>query len=115
VVDKSIRMPALGSVLPFSWVVAKVYTHFITMASDSLVGVLLKFLLPLFPALFLVWYVVTSIQTWYPLRHIPGPFLAKFSYSWMLKIQSFGKQHFAFREVNLKYGKHADDAGMHQH
>ncbi|KAK0619468.1 cytochrome P450 [Immersiella caudata] len=31
-----------------------------------------------------VWYVTTAIMSWYRLRHIPGPFLARFSYSWHL-------------------------------
>ncbi|KAF2676291.1 cytochrome P450 [Lentithecium fluviatile CBS 122367] len=74
------------------------------MASESLLGVAFKFLLPFFPAILVVWYVVSSFQTWYRLRHIPGPFLGKFSYLFMLKTQASGKQHFTFREVNAKYG-----------
>lgn len=105
----------LTSVLPFTWVAAKVNLQLITMASDSLVGLVLKFLLPFFPAIFFVWYIVTSIQTWYHLRHIPGPFLAKFSYWWMLKTQASGKQHFTYREVNSKYGELVNDSVMQLH
>ncbi|KAI1140290.1 cytochrome P450 [Hypoxylon sp. FL0543] len=38
-----------------------------------------------FVALFVVWYVVSAVVAWYRLRHIPGPFLASFSYLWMTK------------------------------
>lgn len=39
--------------------------------------------LPLWAAgLAVFWYVWSSIMTWYRLRHIPGPWLARFSYLW---------------------------------
>ncbi len=31
----------------------------------------------------ITWYVVSCIATWYRLRHIPGPWLASFSYLWV--------------------------------
>jgi len=34
---------------------------------------------------FFAWYVVTSFISWYRLRHVPGPFLAGFSYLWHLR------------------------------
>jgi hypothetical protein len=74
------------------------------MASESLVKTFLKYLLPFVPAILIVWYVVSCIQAWARLGHIPGPFLAKFSYWWMLGTQASGKQHHTFREVNKKYG-----------
>ena len=77
------------------------------MASESLLGTFVKYLLPFFPAILAIWYVTSSIQTWYRLRHIPGPFLAKFTYWFMLKTQASGQQHLTFREVNSKYGVHS--------
>ena len=39
--------------------------------------------LPLWAAgLAVLWYALSAITTWYRLRHIPGPFLARFSYLW---------------------------------
>ena len=32
--------------------------------------------------LFGVWYITTAFAAWYPLRHIPGPFLGSFSFLW---------------------------------
>ncbi|KAK5628847.1 hypothetical protein RRF57_004562 [Xylaria bambusicola] len=34
---------------------------------------------------FILWYLISSITTWYKLRHVPGPFLAKFSYLWLAR------------------------------
>ena len=31
---------------------------------------------------FLTWYTISAITTWWRLRHIPGPFLGRFSYLW---------------------------------
>ncbi|WDK23181.1 cytochrome P450 [Colletotrichum graminicola] len=35
-------------------------------------------------ALFVSWYIISSIISWYKLRHVPGPFLAKFSHFWSI-------------------------------
>lgn len=32
---------------------------------------------------FVAWYVVSSLLSWYRLRHIPGPILGSFSYLWV--------------------------------
>ncbi|ORY68234.1 cytochrome P450 [Pseudomassariella vexata] len=32
---------------------------------------------------FVVWYIISSLRSWYPLRHVPGPTLASFSYLWV--------------------------------
>jgi hypothetical protein len=74
------------------------------MASQSLLGTLFKYLLPFFPAILIAWYVASSFQAWYRLRHIPGPFLAKFSYWFMLRTQASGNQHLTFKDVNNTYG-----------
>lgn len=33
---------------------------------------------------FVLWYVASSLASWYRLRHIPGPRLASFSYLWVM-------------------------------
>ncbi|KAF7169919.1 hypothetical protein CNMCM5623_002470 [Aspergillus felis] len=53
-----------------------IITNLSTLSTPALCGWL--------TALLAIWYVVTAIQTWYPLRHVPGPRLASFSYLWML-------------------------------
>ncbi|KAF5531626.1 pisatin demethylase [Fusarium phyllophilum] len=50
------------------------------------------------------WYIISSIVAWYRLRHIPGPFLAKFSYLWLARLALSGKQYEAHLELNKKYG-----------
>ncbi|KAF5535527.1 cytochrome P450 [Fusarium mexicanum] len=52
----------------------------------------------------ITWYITSSITAWYRLRHIPGPFLAKFSYLWLARLALSGKQYEAHLELNKKYG-----------
>ena len=74
------------------------------MASGGLLSAVFKALLPLAPIIFVAWYVYTAIETWRPLRHIPGPFLGKFSYLYLMKTQRTGKQHLLYNEAEKKYG-----------
>ncbi|KAI1104502.1 cytochrome P450 [Jackrogersella minutella] len=53
--------------------------------------------------LFIVWYATTAFKAWYRLRHIPGPFLASFSYLWMMKSILLGTLDKDFSELR-KYG-----------
>lgn len=53
--------------------------------------------------LFIVWYTVSAFSTWYRLRHIPGPFLASFSYLWMVKSILLGTLEQDFSQLR-KYG-----------
>ncbi|KAK6211331.1 putative cytochrome P450 [Colletotrichum tabaci] len=39
---------------------------------------------------FVSWYIISSIITWYKLRHVPGPFLGKFSHFWSIYHQVIG-------------------------
>ncbi|PTD10107.1 Pisatin demethylase [Fusarium culmorum] len=50
------------------------------------------------------WYIVSSIISWYPLRHVPGPFLAKFSHLWLARLALSGKQYEAHLKLNKEYG-----------
>lgn len=50
------------------------------------------------------WYITTAVRSWYRLRHIPGPFLAKFSYLFLSYIQQSGRQYYIFRDEYPKYG-----------
>jgi len=47
-------------------------------------------LLPLGAAALALYYVVSSFTTWYRLRHVPGPFLASFSYLWLMRNNLLG-------------------------
>lgn len=63
------------------------------------------------PATFLIeplaclalWYITTSLVAWYRLKHIPGPFLARFSYFWTFKTTRSGKQYEIYRDINDQY------------
>lgn len=74
------------------------------MASGGFLTAVLKLLLPFAPLILIGYYVYTAVQTWRPLRHIPGPFLGKFSYLFIMKTQKSGKQHMRYRELSDKYG-----------
>ncbi|KAK2025646.1 cytochrome P450 [Colletotrichum zoysiae] len=37
-----------------------------------------------------VYYVVSSLAAWLPLRHVPGPFLGSFSYLWLMRNNFLG-------------------------
>jgi hypothetical protein len=74
------------------------------MASEGLLSATFRFLLPFVPLILAGYYVYTAIQTWLPLRHIPGPFLGKFSYLFMMRTQSSGTQHLRYRAVDQKFG-----------
>ena len=39
---------------------------------------------------FALYYITSSLTTWYRLRHIPGPFLASFSYLWLMRNNLLG-------------------------
>lgn len=54
--------------------------------------------------LLLLWYIGSSIQSWYRLRKYPGPFSAKFSYIFIAKTQRSGVMNKRYSEVNEKYG-----------
>ncbi|KAK3326184.1 cytochrome P450 [Apodospora peruviana] len=51
-------------------------------------------------ALLVVWYVVTATAAWYRLRHIPGPWLARFSYLWKFYTILSGKTSENFIDLN---------------
>ncbi|KAI1806758.1 cytochrome P450 monooxygenase [Daldinia bambusicola] len=54
-------------------------------------------------SLFVTWFIVSTILSWYRLRHVPGPFLASFTHAWMVKTILLNKLRDDF--INLtKYG-----------
>ncbi|KAI0012536.1 cytochrome P450 [Xylariaceae sp. FL0662B] len=69
----------------------------------SIVPFTLGELLSLLAASLLGWYAITSIIAWYRLRHVPGPFLASFSWLWLARTASSGKQ-FSIYQNFRKYG-----------
>ncbi|KAI1344810.1 cytochrome P450 [Xylariaceae sp. FL0016] len=55
------------------------------------------------PALFVAYYIITAIVSWYRLRHVPGPILASFSYLWLPLVIFRGKANTELRGLQ-KYG-----------
>ena len=55
-------------------------------------------------ALLLLCFIASSIRAWHRLRHIKGPFLASFSYLWLLHSTSKNKQAESFRDIIDEYG-----------
>lgn len=61
-------------------------------------------------AAFAIWYIVSAFRTWYRLRHIPGPFLASFSYTWHVsklirgKGQEYGDLHKKYNSTFVRTG-----------
>jgi hypothetical protein len=52
----------------------------------------------------IVWFAISSFRSWYRLRHIPGPFLASFSYLWLARVASSGRQYYIYRDLCNEYG-----------
>ncbi|KAI0479423.1 BcABA1, cytochrome P450 monooxygenase [Xylariaceae sp. FL0804] len=59
---------------------------------------------PVLLALIPLLYVLSALLTWRRLRHIPGPFLASFSYLWLGRVAQRGQQFWTFRELCRTYG-----------
>ncbi|KAI1141843.1 cytochrome P450 [Hypoxylon sp. FL0543] len=57
-----------------------------------------------FVLLFVGWYVISAVYSWYRLRHIPGPFLATFSYLPLARYALTGKQLEYYDSTSKKYG-----------
>jgi len=51
----------------------------------------------------LVYYVVSAVLAWYPLRKFKGPFLASFSYLWVFKTSSSGEAYKRHMALHDKY------------
>lgn len=52
----------------------------------------------------LLWYTASSIVAWHRLRHIPGPFLASFSYLWGSWTVTTARSHHIMETEQKKYG-----------
>ena len=52
-----------------------------------------------------LWTLVSTVVTWARLRHVPGPFLASFSYLWGLRAMSSGRIHVIIGDEQKKYGR----------
>lgn len=63
-----------------------------------------SWLLSLLFSCLVLWYFISSTISWYRLRNIPGPFLAKFSYLWLGSVAFSGKQHETYQRVAEQYG-----------
>ncbi|KAK8083742.1 Fumagillin dodecapentaenoate synthase [Apiospora saccharicola] len=49
-------------------------------------------------------YGIQAVVTWHRLRHIPGPFLASFSYLWLAKVTRSTRQWHIYRDLPQRYG-----------
>ncbi|KAK4163852.1 cytochrome P450 [Cladorrhinum sp. PSN259] len=55
--------------------------------------------------LFVLWYVASSVKAWYQLRHIPGPFFARFSNLWpAYNLVWTSQARSRMRKLDKKYG-----------
>ncbi|KAI2638910.1 cytochrome P450 [Hypomontagnella submonticulosa] len=63
-----------------------------------------SFIIPLVTGLLLLSLVYSRVVAWYRLRHVDGPWLASFTYLWMLWITIKGRQSISYRETIQKYG-----------
>jgi len=54
-------------------------------------------------ALLLASYVVSAVLAWYPLRRVPGPWLASFSYLWKVRVHASAKVAPTFADLR-RYG-----------
>ncbi|KAK1757894.1 cytochrome P450 [Echria macrotheca] len=52
----------------------------------------------------IIWYATTALLSWWRLRHVPGPFLASFSYLWLARVQRSGRMGPIYRDLPAKYG-----------
>ncbi|KAI2627187.1 cytochrome P450 [Xylaria nigripes] len=57
------------------------------------------------PSVYLVWSVISTIKSWWRLRHIPGPIFASVSYLWGYFAVTGGFMHHRLLEVQEKYGR----------
>ncbi|KAK5633006.1 hypothetical protein RRF57_008720 [Xylaria bambusicola] len=56
-------------------------------------------------SLIFTWYIVSSVVVWYKLRHIPGPFLASFTYIWGFWASYTGRSNQIMGDAQKKYGR----------
>lgn len=52
----------------------------------------------------LVWFVASTVTSWYRLRHIPGPWLASISNLWMIRASTSTRLSEVFEEAGESYG-----------
>lgn len=53
----------------------------------------------------LILFVVDGLRSWYRLSHVPGPFWAALSKTWMVRQSLKGQQPYAIQKANEKYGE----------
>lgn len=60
--------------------------------------------LTIFAFLAISWYITSAVYSWCRLRHVPGPFLASFSYLWLGRLAFGGRQREGYMLAARKYG-----------
>ncbi|TDZ23894.1 Cytochrome P450 monooxygenase lolP1 [Colletotrichum orbiculare MAFF 240422] len=53
---------------------------------------------------FVLYYIISSIAAWHPLRNFPGHPLARFSYLWVMSNSRTGKPNETFTKLNREHG-----------
>jgi hypothetical protein len=61
----------------------------------------------------IAYYVISSIQSYWRLRHIPGPPLAAFTSLWWIRATNSGEGHLALADVCTNYGMDRDLSTLH--
>ncbi|KAH7018093.1 cytochrome P450 [Microdochium trichocladiopsis] len=51
-----------------------------------------------------LYYTVSSLWSWFRLRHVPGPFLASFSYLWLMRTNALGISSTQLNRIRKQYG-----------
>lgn len=51
-----------------------------------------------------LWFVGSTVNSWYKLRHIPGPWLASISDLWIIRAATSARLSEVFEEVGKSYG-----------
>lgn len=78
-------------------------THYIKMAILRFIQLDTTAVLNYAAVILVFWYIITSVITWKSLRHIPGPFLGKFSHFWSIYHQlagDVGPVHLGLKKYN---------------
>lgn len=52
----------------------------------------------------ILWFVGSTVISWYRLRHIPGPWFASISNIWMIRAATSARLSAIFGEIGKKYG-----------
>lgn len=88
--NKKYHIHLIPSVLNFShWLPTMWSISFLLYAAAAALG---------------TYYITSTFYQWYRLRHVPGPFLAGFSYLWLLFVAPSGREPYVYWDLANKHG-----------